>query len=187
MGVRNQWAQFSTTVTLLASGHWLRGACTGDVNCRTTGPSHRQQCLVQRDIPSEAPSQTGHYQARIIKRGGHGVAGPGTGRKAVWSMSLWRPTLNPEYTKHHARGSKSFLKHPNHQVIKVTHIQRATKYLKDVTLKKHCVPFWTPWWTPWVCLGQALGLNTQLMAQKQCWIFAVQALATKGVMWSSRT
>lgn len=85
VGVRNQRAQFSTTVTLLASGHWLRGACTGDVNCRTTGPSHRRQCLVQRDIPSEAPGQTGHYQAQIIKRGGHGVAGPGTGRKAVWS------------------------------------------------------------------------------------------------------
>lgn len=145
VGLRKQRAQFSTIVTLLASGHWLRGACPGDVNYRTTGPSQRQQCLVQRDIHSEAPSQTGHYQARIIKRGGHGVAGPGTGRKALWSMSLWRPTLIPENTKNHARGSESLcslLKHPNYQVIKVMHIQRATKYLKDVTLKKQCVPFW---------------------------------------------
>uniref|UniRef100_H0XKY1 Large ribosomal subunit protein uL22 n=1 Tax=Otolemur garnettii TaxID=30611 RepID=H0XKY1_OTOGA len=37
------------------------------------------------------------------------------------------------------------------QAIKGMHIQKATKYLKDVTLKKQCVPFWCAQAKRWGC------------------------------------
>lgn len=144
VGVRNQRAQFSTTVTLLASGHWLRGACIQACGCELQGHWSFPQAAV--------PSAEGHTiwsprSDRPLSGTDHQEGWPWGSRTRYWQkgsvvMSLWRPTFIPEYTKNHARGSKSFLKHPNHQVIKVTHIQRATKYLNNVTLKKHCVPFW---------------------------------------------
>ncbi|XP_040597390.1 60S ribosomal protein L17-like [Mesocricetus auratus] len=57
-------------------------------------------------------------------------------------------SLNPENpTKSNkSRGSNLHVHfkntHETAQAIKGMHIQKATKYLKDITLKKQCVPFW---------------------------------------------
>ena len=55
------------------------------------------------------------------------------------------------------------------QAIKGMNIRKATKYLKDVTSKKRCVPFHCYIsGAGKVYTGQTVGLDTGLVAQKEC-------------------
>lgn len=183
VGLRNQRAQFSTIVTLLASGHWLRGACIQAWGCELQGHWSSPEAAVPS---AEGRTLWSPKSDRSLSGTDHQEGWPWGSSSRHWQKGSVVhvplkdiPTLIPENPKNHARHSNSLcslLKHPNYQVIKVMHIQRGTKYLKDITLKKAiCALLEVQWWTPWACLGQALELDTQLMAQKQCWIFAVHA------------
>ena len=54
------------------------------------------------------------------------------------------------------------------QAIKGTHIQKATEDLKDVTTEAKCATPSIQGWRRWVSPGQRVGLDTGLVAQKEC-------------------
>ena len=57
------------------------------------------------------------------------------------------------------------------QAIKGIHIQKATMYLKDITLQKQCLPShrYNKSWQ--ACPGQTMGLDVGSVAQKECSTF----------------
>ena len=61
------------------------------------------------------------------------------------------------------------------QAIKGLHIRKATKYLKDVTLKKQCVPFLRYNGGVGRCAQAKQWGWTWTMAKKECCIFAAHA------------
>lgn len=190
MGVRDQRAQFSTIVTLLASGHWLRGACIQTWGCKLQGHWSFPEAAV--------PSAEGHTlwspkSDRPLSGTDHQEGWPWSSRTRHWqkgpcpsegllssqkTLKIMQEVQNPcvHFKTPKLSGHQGYAYPKSHQVSEGCHFKKAMCALLEVQ-----------WWTPWACLGQALGAGNRTDGPKAVLDFCCTSIATTGVMWSSRT